>query len=271
MKHDEFVGRVQHLARLSSRGDAEHAIRVVLETLGERIQGGEAKDLASQLPREIGRHLLQSDFQESFGLDEFLWRVADRLGMEPPEATYAARSVIEVLMEAVSRGEIEDVLAQLPAEYQRIFVGAWGQMPPEDLSNRQYRQIWEEMQEERPIWMIQEGWISPHHAGGQQPGQQPQQGWRGQHVQPQRQRQGLWQGQRREGQYGWGGQQGFQPERPLQSWQPWQGEQGGQFEREPRRWQSQRWQSQRWQGQREQIGGQSREGQSGWGEQRGER
>ncbi len=45
MKHDEFIGRVQHYARLPSRGDAERATRATLETLGERLAGGEPKDL----------------------------------------------------------------------------------------------------------------------------------------------------------------------------------------------------------------------------------
>ena len=57
MKHDEFIGQVQHRARLSSRGEAERATRATLETLAERLSGGEAKDLASQLPSEIGEHL----------------------------------------------------------------------------------------------------------------------------------------------------------------------------------------------------------------------
>ena len=56
MTHDEFIGHVQHRARLASRGQAERATRVVLETLGERLAGGEPFDLAAQLPPEIGRH-----------------------------------------------------------------------------------------------------------------------------------------------------------------------------------------------------------------------
>jgi hypothetical protein len=35
--HDEFIGQVQQQARLSSRGDAERASRVVLETLSSKI------------------------------------------------------------------------------------------------------------------------------------------------------------------------------------------------------------------------------------------
>jgi uncharacterized protein (DUF2267 family) len=41
MKHDEFIGQVQHRARLSSRGATERATRATLETLA----GGEAKEM----------------------------------------------------------------------------------------------------------------------------------------------------------------------------------------------------------------------------------
>jgi uncharacterized protein (DUF2267 family) len=63
MKHDECIGQGQHRARLSSRGEAERATRATLETLAERLVGGEAKDLAAQLPPEIGEHLQASDRQ----------------------------------------------------------------------------------------------------------------------------------------------------------------------------------------------------------------
>ncbi len=77
MKHDEFIGQVQYRARLSSRGDAERATRATLETLAERLAGGETNDLASQLPREIGEHLRRewSGIGERFSLDEFFRRV----------------------------------------------------------------------------------------------------------------------------------------------------------------------------------------------------
>lgn len=132
MKHDEFIGQVQHRARLSSRGEAERATRVTLETLAERLAGGEAKDLAAQLPQEIGEHLRGewSGRGERFSLDEFFRRVSLREGVDLPEALYHARAVIEVLSEAVSKGEIDDVRAQLPAEFNRLFeAGSAGHMP----------------------------------------------------------------------------------------------------------------------------------------------
>lgn len=132
MKHDEFIGQVQHRARLSSRGAAERATRATLETLAERLAGGEAKDLAAQLPPEIGEHLRGewSAMGDRFSLGEFFRRVGLREGVDLPEAVFHARAVIEVLSEAVSKGEMDDVRAQLPAEFARLFeAGSTGQMP----------------------------------------------------------------------------------------------------------------------------------------------
>jgi uncharacterized protein (DUF2267 family) len=132
MKHDAFIGQVQHRARLSSRGEAERATRVTLETLAERLAGGEAKDLAAQLPQELGEHLRRgwSGIGERFSLEEFFRRVSVREGVELPEAVFHARAVIAVLSEAVSKGELDDVRAQLPAEFDRLFeAGSTGHMP----------------------------------------------------------------------------------------------------------------------------------------------
>ena len=132
MKHDEFIGQVQHRARLSSRGAAERATRATLETLAERLAGGEAKDLAAQLPLEIAEHLRGqwSALGERFSLDEFFRRVSLREGVDLSDAVFHARAVIEVLNEAVSRGEMDDVRAQLPTEFDRLFEsGSTGHMP----------------------------------------------------------------------------------------------------------------------------------------------
>src|SRR5260370_42086954 len=132
MKHDEFIGQVQHRARLSSRGAAERATRATLETLAERLAGGEAKDLAAQLPLEIAEHLRGqwSALGERFSLDEFFRRVSLREGVDLSDAVFHARAVIEVLSEAVSRGEMDDVRAQLPTEFDRLFEsGSTGHIP----------------------------------------------------------------------------------------------------------------------------------------------
>jgi len=134
MTHDEFIGQVQHHARLASRGDAERATRAVLETLGERLAGGEPLDLAAQLPPEIGRHLERMDagLGVRLSLDDFFDLVATREGVDLPDAVQHARAVLSVLQEAVSPGEMRDVRAQLPDAWDRLFAGSAGPLPPAD-------------------------------------------------------------------------------------------------------------------------------------------
>lgn len=131
MRYDEFVGHVQNRARLGTEGEAVRAIHATLETLGERLYGGEAHNLAAQLPQEIGAYLEQPTTNESFGLDEFFDRVRMREGIDLPDSVYHARVVIEVLKEAVNPGVLDKVLDQLPAEYDQLFkVGSKGKMQP---------------------------------------------------------------------------------------------------------------------------------------------
>jgi uncharacterized protein (DUF2267 family) len=134
VNHDEFIGQVQSRARLASRGDAERATRATLETLGERLSGGAAQNLAAQLPTEIGEHLRRVSTSEeatgdSFSLDEFFDRVAERENAEVPEAAFHARTVIEVAAEATTGGVVTKVREQLPDDFNRLFeAGSTGRM-----------------------------------------------------------------------------------------------------------------------------------------------
>jgi len=87
--HDQFIGQVQHRARLGSRGDAERATRATLETLAERMADGAAHNLAAQLPSEIGEHLRRNapdhaGTGEPFSLDEFFERATERKASTSP-------------------------------------------------------------------------------------------------------------------------------------------------------------------------------------------
>lgn len=121
MNHEEFIGRVQQQGHLSSRAEAEKATRATLETLAERLAGGEAGNLAAQLPSEIGRHLRQAGQHfERMGLDDFYRKVGEREGSELPDAVHHAKAVVKVMREAVSPGELEDVESQLPEEFKAL-------------------------------------------------------------------------------------------------------------------------------------------------------
>ncbi|TVP61223.1 MAG: DUF2267 domain-containing protein [Nodularia sp. (in: Bacteria)] len=132
MQHDEFIGQVQNRAHLRSRGDAELATRATLETLGERLAGGEPADAAAQLPKGIAEYLQHEDAGagEPFSLDEFFQRVSQRESVDVADAVHHTRVVMEVLSEAISEGEMDDILSQLPSEFNPLFeAGSQGQMP----------------------------------------------------------------------------------------------------------------------------------------------
>jgi uncharacterized protein (DUF2267 family) len=135
MQFEEFSGQVQNLARLPSQSETTRAISAVLETLGERLHGDQAAHLAAQLPDGIGAYLRLAKQNESFGVDEFFHRIADRegAGVDLPQAVHHARAVITVLQQAVSAGEMEHVRSQLPEEWTPLFeAGADGRLDMPD-------------------------------------------------------------------------------------------------------------------------------------------
>jgi uncharacterized protein (DUF2267 family) len=106
---------------------AARALRAVLHALRDRLTVEEAAQLASQLPTLIrgiyyeqwkpggARHLAHD-------VDAFLEHVATegRLAGET-EASHAVAAVARVLHRHVSEGELDDVLAILPAKLRPLF------------------------------------------------------------------------------------------------------------------------------------------------------
>jgi uncharacterized protein (DUF2267 family) len=129
MTFDKFIGELQHRAQLPSGGDALRAAQAVLQTLAERLDAGEAKHLASQLPRDLAPSLQTDEHSVRMTLDEFFKKVSGRAAVDIPAAVYQTRVVFELLQEAISAGEIADVRAQLPPEWNELFeAGSTGQM-----------------------------------------------------------------------------------------------------------------------------------------------
>ena len=57
-------------------------------------------------------------------------RVGEREAVDLPDAVFHARSVVSVLRDAVSPGEIRDVRTQLPEQWAPLFeAGYEGRMP----------------------------------------------------------------------------------------------------------------------------------------------
>lgn len=121
MNYNDFVGQVQHRLELPETGRTVRVIRAVLTTLGERLQAGEATDLAAPLPMEIDYYLESAESGQRFDYDEFLDRVTDRAKVERADAAYYAQVVVKLVAEVVPAGEIEQVRSQLPDDYEDLF------------------------------------------------------------------------------------------------------------------------------------------------------
>ncbi|MET9968213.1 DUF2267 domain-containing protein [Streptomyces sp. NPDC006356] len=137
-RHEEFIGQVQARARVDGRGAVERATRASLETLAERIPAGLAEKLAAQLPYEIAEHLRRIDRAPDVPVGgahmsghEFFERVAQREGKSFPKAVHHARSVIEVVSEAVQGSVTAQVRECLDDELATsLFAGSIGSRPP---------------------------------------------------------------------------------------------------------------------------------------------
>jgi uncharacterized protein (DUF2267 family) len=117
MKYPEFIATVAKRSGLP-RAEAEAVTRATLQTLGERITGVEARDLAGQLPKELQDDLGQTTEEaEPFGMDEFVRRVGKRAQAAPLDASDGVAAVFQTAEEAAGYGRFDDVMAQLPEEF----------------------------------------------------------------------------------------------------------------------------------------------------------
>ena len=127
MDKEEFLRRVRQRTGLHDRAEAKRATRAALAVLRDALSPKEAHDLGSQLPRE---------FRAFMGEPKGRWTPPEKLDMESlvnhvrsvlaPEdrerAEQVTRGIFAVLKEAVSPGELEDVVGVLPPELQQILV-----------------------------------------------------------------------------------------------------------------------------------------------------
>lgn len=119
MDSGHFLRRVRETTGFD-REHAEHVVRATLVTLSTRITPGEADDLAAQLPDWIAACLPHEAEPCRFDPVEFKRRVARVVPLTNEQAGPAIKAVFAVLNEAVTEGEMRQVLAQLGAEYESL-------------------------------------------------------------------------------------------------------------------------------------------------------
>lgn len=124
MRYQEFLNRVAELAEIDP-AEADGTTRAVLATLADHLTGGQARQLAQQLPEELQAPLLKFEERAAkFSLDGFYWRVGEREGVGLEAARRRTIAVFSALEEAASAGEVRDVRSQLPEDFRVLFHAA---------------------------------------------------------------------------------------------------------------------------------------------------
>jgi len=110
MDCEQFVTIVeQEIADHTPAAEAAAAAHATLQTLGERIDREEARQLAAQLPPALAPWIATATPAERFDVYEFVRRVSERENVDPAAAQ-------RHLAERIAGGEVEDLIAHLPAE-----------------------------------------------------------------------------------------------------------------------------------------------------------
>jgi uncharacterized protein (DUF2267 family) len=130
LAYDEFIALVEGEAGVS-REEAERAVQATLRTLAERLSGGEAEDIARQLPEEARPWLHDGAKAEGFDLEEFLRRVAEREGVPESQAEDHARLVFAALGRTLTPDELADMASELPKSFDELIDAARRQPIPE--------------------------------------------------------------------------------------------------------------------------------------------
>ncbi|HEX2910769.1 MAG TPA: DUF2267 domain-containing protein [Chloroflexia bacterium] len=126
MGYDQLVKTVREKLQLGNDEQAVRAIEATLRTLSERLAGREASQLAAQLPVEFRGAVKEAIDKagEPFSMDEFYQRVRKRESIDQMNLAAAiqhAQTVMALICQTVTPGEVADVRAQLPPEYNDLF------------------------------------------------------------------------------------------------------------------------------------------------------
>jgi uncharacterized protein (DUF2267 family) len=101
--------------------EAVDLIRATLEELGHQLSGGEARELALNLPDGLASYLSQHDGgAHPEPLTDFVRHLGQRTGLSQADVTRGVRAVLTILGQEPDSGHMQHALSQLPAEYRRL-------------------------------------------------------------------------------------------------------------------------------------------------------
>jgi CBS domain-containing protein/uncharacterized protein (DUF2267 family) len=115
------------LTELDSAELAEHALLIVISAVLRRLTPPEAADFLAQMPRSLRDYAISnvpSGPDLSIRREAIEAEVATLLDVSPERAARIVRHVGQAVSAGVSRGELNDVIGQLPSDMKEIFAAA---------------------------------------------------------------------------------------------------------------------------------------------------
>ena len=139
LAYSDFIATICETAQVPDE-EAERSACATLETLGERLSIGESEGLAERLPEELRNCMQRSADTDGRRMhaDEFVQKVAERVGLDDDEAERDARAVFAALARAVGPDEFSDLRSELPHDFEPLFGEAveilewWPAVEPDD-------------------------------------------------------------------------------------------------------------------------------------------
>lgn len=121
-----MLAHVRARTGLDHAEDAQTALETVLAQVLRRLTLDEARDLMAQLPSLLQEHLrtVPPGPDKSITLEGIERELASRLGVDASRAREIIAGVGAVVVDSVSKGEMDDVRIQLPADLRGIFPDA---------------------------------------------------------------------------------------------------------------------------------------------------
>jgi uncharacterized protein (DUF2267 family) len=113
MGYRELIKKVQHYSGFSDK-ESQEALDCTVGTLAAMLTEGERKDFASQLPMELQDVAMAAEPIEDKSEKDLLHQIVERQHIDEGRAKKQLMASWQALKDAISKGEIEDIKAQLP-------------------------------------------------------------------------------------------------------------------------------------------------------------
>lgn len=113
MGYRELIKKVQNYSGFSDV-ESEQALQIMVESLSIRLNEGERRDFASQLPEELQDIALSVMSTEEMVRQDMVEQFMELEDIDQNRAVKQIKAAWRALKDAISPGEISDIKAQLP-------------------------------------------------------------------------------------------------------------------------------------------------------------